>query len=379
MRILIAAGEVSGDRFAAGLASSLAVLCPDVRIIGIGSEALAAAGADLRLDLTTTASIGLTEALPCLFRSLFYLRRAKQLLETEKPDLFIPVDCQGYNLKLARYARKLGVPVVYFIPPQIFFWNDTKRGRAIVPLCGLIVSIYRQGYEFYSALGAKVVFVGHPLLDEMGAAVALLEDIAGKRCIALVPGTRKQEIKRLLPVLLETASGLHAEDEGLLFIIPAANQTHQQQLERRLRGCSLPVRIVAATAGAVLPHCELYIGKSGTVSLEAALARVPALLVYRLSRISYFLLARITGLAKKIRFIGLPNLLLNKEVVPEFLQKQARAELLIRKAKELLYNNKTREAQLSALAAVRRLSGEAGVLERVARAVLEFGEEAGGQ
>ena len=375
MRILMAAGEVSGDRFAAGLARALKETHPDVRIAAIGSEALDAAGVDLRLDLSDTASIGLTEALPGLLHSLNFLRRAKKILKEESPDLFIPVDCQGINLKLIRKAKKLGIPVAYFIPPQNFFWGDGKTGRKMARLCDLIISIYKTGFDFYKSFGGNAVFAGHPLLDEVGGAVSLPVEAEGKRLVALVPGTRRQEIKRLLPVLQETARRLAARDPQLYFLIPAAGRRHRRILERALDGCGLPCGIVDGCAGAVLAKSSLYIGKTGTVSLEAALAGVPALLLYRISRISWLLLAHVAGLARKIRFVGLPNLLLGREVMPEFLQDRVRPDLLFREAEKLLYNIKKRSETEGVRREIVSLLGESGVYARAAAAVSAFMDE----
>lgn len=369
MKFFFSAGEVSGDRFAAGLAAAVTGLDPSIDCVGIGSDAMARAGVRVLADISRTASIGLTESLRHLFPGIAHLRRTRRMLREERPDLLIAVDSQGYNIPLLRAARGMGIPTIYYIPPQNFFWNDRRTCRRVARLSDRILCIYRQGLAMFASLGTDARFVGHPLLDFPSGPAS---GAASGRAVFLAPGARPQETRRLLPVLLGTASALVNIYPDIRFLASAVSERHAGLLRRAAARSGVPLEVSLRPAGEVLPGCVLYLGKSGTVSLEAALAGVPSVLLYKVSRISYFLLSRVAGLSKRLPFIGLPNLIAGKPVVPELIQGRAAESGLFREARRLLEDGRAREAQHEAFASLPALLGEPGTADRAARAVLDF-------
>lgn len=365
MKVFLSAGEASGDRFAAELAGALKAALPQAACCGIGSVALAAAGVRLLLDVSATASIGLTEALATFPRSLRLLRRARRLLRAERPDVFVPVDCQGYNLPLARAAKRAGIPVLWYIPPQEFLWDGVRAGRRTIARADLLLCVYRQAETFYNNLGGNAVFVGHPLAGRIGAPVPQGQP----RRVVLAPGARRQELARLLPPLLQAARLLGARHPELVFQAAAVDAAHGARLAAAAAAAGVALEVCPVPLGEILSGAALYLGKSGTASLEAALAGVPSVLLYKISRTSYFLFSKVLGLGRRLTAVGLPNLLLGRQVVPELLQRRATGRALFMEACPLLEDAAARQAQGEAFRRLAGLLGEPGAAVRAAQEV----------
>lgn len=368
--VMIVAGEASGDQHGAKLVAEMRRLDPTIFFCGIGGKALASAGVRILVDTAVLTVVGITEVfakLPVVYRSLAL---AKKLLQSLKPDLLILIDFPDFNLRVATAARKLGIPVLYYISPQIWAW---RRGR--VKKIGRLVShmavILPFEADFYSAHGIPVTFVGHPLLDritgdeEEGDTV---EDPAERTLIGLLPGSREVEIKRLLPVMLDAAERMHKQDPRLKFAVSVAPTVERKMMEAMIkgRGRDGSISLSEIPVEWLFGRCRLVVAASGTVTLQAAIAGTPMVIIYKVSPISYWLGRALI----RVDHIGLINLIAGRRLVPELIQDQATAESISDQAFDLLVDDE-RLAQLKQdLLTARRVLGEAGASRRVAQIAL---------
>ena len=331
----MSAGEASGDRLAAGLVREIRIQNPEWRVCGIGSRFMREAGLELLLDVTHTSAIGISESLRVLPSALAAIRQAKRLLKRVRPDVFVAVDCQGMNLILAKTARKFGARIVYFIPPQNFLWNDIRHGRKTAARVDLFLNIYTSGHDFYKALGGKSVYCGHPLLDIASREAREVRTTEGARggakrsgnrrkTVALIAGARKNELRRFIPLLAESAAHIRERCPHVRFITPVTGPEHEQEL---LEGFARRgIEVTALPGEGIFAQADAAVIKSGTMALEAAFALCPYAIFYRISALSWFIMARLWGLRKKIRYISLPNILSRKELAREFIQDEARPD-----------------------------------------------------
>lgn len=364
--IFVSAGELSGDRLAAGVIRQLP---PGLRVAGIGGPALAGAGMELLLDITATAAVGISEALRGLFPALSALSRARRLLRRLQPRLLLLVDCQGFNLPLAAGAKRLGIRTVYLIPPQNFLWNDRRMAAKLAVRVDYLLHIYRRSEQFYSEAGIPGEFIGHPLLDLQ----PVVERAPQKPPrYLLLPGSRRHELRRHLPLFAAAALELRRRSGDCTVVFAAADRRAYDEIERFVKKKGLSVQIIRAASWPVVEagRCCAALCKSGTAVLQCALAGLPAVAVYRLSKISWFVLRRLLRLHKKIPFVTLPNLLTGRRLVPELLQQEAQPEKL---AAELLALD---EAQLqSGFDELHRQAGTPGGCRRAAEALCRLLED----
>jgi len=368
--VMIVAGEASGDQHGAKLVAEMRRSNPTIFFCGIGGKALASAGVRILVDTAVLTVVGITEVfakLPVVYRSLAL---AKKLLQSLNPDLLILIDFPDFNLRVATAARKLGIPVLYYISPQIWAW---RRGR--VKKIGRLVShmavILPFEADFYSAHGIPVTFVGHPLLDritgdeEEGDTV---EDSAERTLIGLLPGSREVEIKRLLPVMLDAAERMHKQDPRLKFAVSVAPTVERKMLEAMIksRGRDGSISLSEIPVERLFGRCRLVVAASGTVTLQAAIAGTPMVIIYKVSPISYWLGRALI----RVDHIGLINLIAGRRLVPELIQDQATAESISEQVFDLLADDE-RLAQLKQdLLTAGRVLGEAGASRRVAQIAL---------
>lgn len=368
--VMIVAGEASGDQHGAKLVAEMRRSNPTIFFCGIGGKALASAGVRILVDTAVLTVVGITEVfakLPVVYRSLAL---AKKLLQSLNPDLLILIDFPDFNLRVATAARKLGIPVLYYISPQIWAW---RRGR--VKKIGRLVShmavILPFEADFYSAHGIPVTFVGHPLLDritgdeEEGDTV---EDSAERTLIGLLPGSREVEIKRLLPVMLDAAERMHKQDPRLKFAVSVAPTVERKMMEAMIkgRGRDGSISLSEIPVERLFGRCRLVVAASGTVTLQAAIAGTPMVIIYKVSPISYWLGRALI----RVDHIGLINLIAGRRLVPELIQDQATAESISDQAFDLLVDDE-RLAQLKQdLLTAGRVLGEAGASRRVAQIAL---------
>ncbi|MDR1453853.1 MAG: lipid-A-disaccharide synthase [Candidatus Margulisbacteria bacterium] len=369
--IFISAIETSGDLHAARLAAAIQKQTrAKIKFSGFGGEALRKAGMEILADLTSCSTVGLLEPLRYLPAYLCALGKLKKYLRRARPDLFLCVDGQGFNLPAAKYARKLGIPVVYYISPQEWLWGTPAAGKKIAAICDLIISIFPEEQAFYQKLGGRSIYNGHPLSEIAARQKINLKMFrrkhqlaADKPLVALFPGSRRQELANLLPVFLQIVKLSRGREQ---FVIAAASAYCLKTLRRKVRN----IPVVYGENYALLAAADIVLSATGTITLEAALLGAPIIAVYKFPKFSYWLINKL--LAQKIpQYKALPNMLAGKEIMPERIQNFTAAELSALLAKTLYNKNKLRQIKAEFRKLRARLSAK-DVLKKNARAVLDL-------
>ncbi|HET8723470.1 MAG TPA: lipid-A-disaccharide synthase [Anaeromyxobacteraceae bacterium] len=366
--VLIVAAEASADLHAARALEELRRLRPGVRAFGVGGPRLRAAGIEALFPAEELNVMGLAEVLPKIPRILRVLRGLREAAEERRPRVALLVDSPDFNLRLAKHLKRLGVRVVYYVSPMIWAW---RRGRArkIARLVDRMLCILPFEERFYAGTGVSARFVGHPFAER-----ALPGDAAGYRkalglpdgrtTVAILPGSRRSEIERLLPPMLDAAELVRGRHPDVQFVIPVAQTLSEADLRPALaRHPALDVRLVAGRADESVGASDAALVKSGTSVLEAALMARPMVVVYKVAWLTY-LVGRL--LVHGVKHMALVNLLAGRTVVPELLQREASPERMAAEIDRLLSDPGARRAQLDALDEVRRSLGEPGAARRVA-------------
>jgi lipid-A-disaccharide synthase len=374
---MVVAGEASGDLHGATLTRAVVSLAPGLSLVGMGGPRMEAAGVRLLHGIDRAGVVGGTEALgrlPALIRTFRALERS---LGELRPRALVLIDFPDFNLRLARRARRRGIPVVYFMAPQVWAWRR-GRLRAMARDVTRVLAVFPFEMGLYQDAGVPVEFVGHPILDVLPALdrLAARAGLAGEeeRLIGLLPGSRVAEVRRHLPVLLGAARRILAREPRARFALPLAQTIPAADVEGPIRDAGLAVRVMAGEAYRVMAGADLLLLASGTAALEAACYGTPMVVLYRLSRLSHAL-ARL--LVRGVSHISLPNILSGRGVVPELIQGDATPARLSRAAHTLLRDGQARARQEAVLREVRARLGQPGAGERAARAVLrEAGHDA---
>ena len=372
-RVLLVAGEASGDLHAADLVTALRQHLPDVEVFGLGGERLREAGMRTVADSSEVATVGVTEATGRLRVLVRTYRALARVLREEPPDLCVLVDFPEFNLRLARVAKRAGVPVLYYIGPQVWAWRR-GRVRKIARRVDRLAVVFPFEPPLYAPRLPAVEFVGHPLLDRVRVTRSREETFArygldpARRTVVLLPGSRLTEIEKLLPPLLDAARRLAREDD-CQFALALAHTLTCADVESRLAGAGVSVPIVSGDTYNLVAACDLALVTSGTATLECALLECPMVIVYRLAPVSW-LLARL--LVHGVRCVGMPNIVAGHEIVPELLQKQATGERIAAAAQGILRDPVRRAAMIEELRGVRRRLGRGGAAGRAAAIALEM-------
>lgn len=325
----IVVGEASGDLLGAGLMRALKQHFPDAVFQGIGGPRMLAEGFQSLFPQDRLAVMGLVEPLARLPELLRIRRSLRQHFLRQRPSVFIGIDSPDFNLDLELSLRKQGIKTVHYVSPSVWAWRQ-GRIKKIAQAVDLMLTLLPFEADFYRDNSVPVAYVGHPLADEIplqpNPAAALealqLTDIAaGKKIIALLPGSRSGEVSRMGPLFWQVADYCAAKQKDLLFLVPSANAARHQQLEEQLQGFStdLPIRLVEGQSHKIMEASDVVVMASGTTTLEAMLLKRPMVIAYKVAALTYALLAKLV----KVKFIGLPNLLANRGVVPEFIQERA--------------------------------------------------------
>jgi lipid-A-disaccharide synthase len=370
-RILIIAGEASGDLHGANLAKALKALDPGVTIAGVGGAAMQAAGVRLVRDLGQFDVIGMIgpSALAALARRLFEIRR---LFRSEPWDAVVLIDHPGLNLRYAYFAKAAGLRVIYYIAPQIWAWRP-GRIHWIKRRVDHVIVILPFEKALYDRAGIPCTFVGHPLLD----AVAPRYDRDSLRTrfglepggpvIGLLPGSRSGEVRALLPILLDAADKLARREPGTQFVLAQASTIQDNLLQSLLRESPVRVTVVKEQASEVMAVSDLVLVASGTATLQAAVVGTPMVLLYRTTTLTYWL-ARVLI---RVQWIGLVNLVAGRSVVPELIQSEATGERVYREAVRLLEDESAYNHMKRDLEQVKADLGDPGASLRAAQAVLK--------
>jgi len=369
--VMIIAGEASGDLHGAKLVQAMRQREPSLFFCGIGSLALKRAGVRVLVDASELSVVGITEAIAKIPILLKGIGMAKMLLKSLHPDLLILIDFPDFNLHLAATAKKLGIPVLYYISPQIWAW---RRGRVhkIRKLVDHIAVILPFEEAFYKAFGIPVTFVGHPLLDEdpSGLDAVSYNGASDQPVIGLLPGSRDKEIVRHLPLMMEAARTLSERFKDIRFIVSHAPSVKKNRIEPIIqdhRG-NADLKLVDDPVGNIFKQSKLVVAASGTVTLEAAISGTPTVIVYKVSPISYWL----GKVLIRVKHIGLANLIAGREVVPELLQKSASSKNIADTVSRMLNDEAGLEHTMKELFHIKTALGSPGASERVAEIALRM-------
>ena len=369
---MLVAGEASGDLHGAALCRALRGLDPGCRLFGMGGARMAAEGVKLLVDVTTKAAVGGSREafgqVPRLYRAYRELRAVFE--SAERPAVLVLIDFPEFNLRLARAARSAHIPVVYFIPPQIWAWRG-RRVKTIRRLVSLVLAVFPFEAPLYRRAGVPVEFVGHPLLDQLQAAPT--REAARRRLgidertavVGLLPGSRHHEVVGVLPAMRDAAAEVLRTAPGTRFVLGLAPTIERELVAHHLAG-GPPVEIVEGQTHAVIRAADLALVTSGTVTLEAALLGTPMVVCYRLSPLTEL----VVRLLIRVPWVSLANLTLGRAVVPELVRPATMRQCLAREALRLLTDAGARETQRAAFGELAGQLGEPGVGTRAARLVL---------
>lgn len=370
--LFLSAGEVSGDLHGAHLARALSAALPGVRLVGVGGARMREAGVEVLADVTAHSAVGLTEQLPHVWPVLKAFQQAKRALAELRPQAVVLVDYQGANLDLARHARTLGLPTVYYIAPQDWLWGFKRGPAKVAAAVDRLIAVFPREADVYRAAGARVDYVGHPLIDIL-AASGLSAPAEGAPLVALLPGSRAQEVAALLPVFLDAAARLHQARPGLRFALPVASPHLEAAARAAIAGSNLPIELHAGRSHDLLRRARVALAASGTATLEAALLDVPCVAAYKVSALTAWIAERLLH----GRYVTLPNIVAEREVIPECLQARACGAVLAETALGLLDEGPARAAMQAGYAEVRERLGGPGAVARAAAVIREVALGAG--
>ena len=370
--VLIIAGEISGDMHGANLVAELRRQDPDVECYGIGGEHMRAAGVDTLYDVRDMAVMGFVEVV----RHYGFFKRVFQemtdLVRMRKPDLVVLIDYPGFNLRFAKVVRQLKVRVVYYICPQVWAWHRSRIGL-MAQLVKRLIVIFPFEKDVFAETSLKVDFVGHPLVDEIWKELAAPEPALpwkGPSRVALLPGSRRQEVERILPTMMSAAALLEKRKPGTSFILAAPSEEIADLIRRMLDGLTVKpwvCEIVVGQTRQVLRQARAAIVASGTATVETALLGCPMIVVYKAAALTYFF----GRLLVKIPHIGMVNVVARRLVCPEFIQGNATPSALAAALEPLLDDTPERKEMLEGLREVSALLGEGGASARAAALVLQ--------
>lgn len=381
MRLFLSTGEVSGDLQGGLLVAALyrraAALGLDLEVVALGGDRIAAAGAQVLADTTGLGAIGLVEPLRYVRATQRLQRQTKAFLSENPPDLAVLVDYMGGNLPLGRYLRKRypTLPIFYYIAPQEWVWSlGEGNTRRLIGFADEILAIFPQEAKYFEARGARVRWVGHPLLDRLAdgptraEARQRLELGVDQVAIALFPASRTQELTYLMPPMFAAAQRLQAQRPEVCFLIPAAMERYRGAIAQAVQDYGLRAQVLEDSPVAIAA-ADLAIAKSGTVNLELALQNVPQVVIYRVSEVTAWVAKYL--LRFSLPFMSPPNLVNFEAVVPELLQYEVTPERIVAEALTLL-EDPGRQRMLAGYARMRQSLGEPGVCDRAAAIILEW-------
>ncbi|MFM1827660.1 MAG: hypothetical protein RLY67_1041 [Pseudomonadota bacterium] len=374
-RVVIAAGEPSGDRHASHLIKELRRRLPNVSVYGMGGEASRAAGMECWVDIKGMAVIGLIEVLRHYRTISRALQTMKHRLEACRPDILILVDYVEFNLKLASHAKSIGIRVLFYISPQVWAWRSGRAARIRRSVDAMAV-LFPFEVEFYKNAGIPVRYVGNPLVDDFEQSggrerwYPLRDSLAREEsrfCIGLLPGSRDSEIERHLDLMLQTAARLRKRLQAPRFILAIAPNLSTEEMVRR-RCIEEGIEIIEGGAGEVFCSAHAILTSSGTATLEAGLHAVPMAVIYKTSQLTYLILKRLILIPN----IALINIVHGRSIVAEFIQGEANPAALSDHMESLIRNPDMRIAMTESLKSTLDKLGEPGGSARVAQMAIEL-------
>ncbi len=373
LSIMFSAGESSGDQHAANMFLELKKHQPDIKGFGMGGAKMALAGIDIRYDSGSIGVIGVVEVLKHYSEIRRALKLIQQLVSTERPDLLVCVDYKEFNLKLARFAKQCGVKVLFYVSPQVWAWRPGRvktYGKAI----DMMAVIFPFETTYYDAENVPVRYVGHPSVDKVHPQRSRLEDMAifnldeGNPVIGLLPGSRANEINRLLPIMLAAAEILQARIPGIQFMLPQADSISDELLESYMRQSLVKITVIKNQPYDVIQCCDVVMTTSGTATIEIALLTVPMVITYKLAALTYWLGRWLVNTP----FIGLPNIILGKGFIKELIQYEATSENLAEEIQRILTDKFYADQMRDNLNQVKQQLGHGGGSKNMAELALEI-------
>ena len=373
LSIMFSAGESSGDQHAANMFLELKKHQPDIKGFGMGGAKMALAGIDIRYNSGSIGVIGVVEVLKHYGEIRRALKLIQQLVSTERPDLLVCVDYKEFNLKLARFAKQCGVKVLFYVSPQVWAWRPGRvktYGKAI----DMMAVIFPFETTYYDAENVPVRYVGHPSVDKVHPQRSRLEDMAifnldeGNPVIGLLPGSRANEINRLLPIMLAAAEILQARIPGIQFMLPQADSISDELLESYMRQSLVKITVIKNQPYDVIQCCDVVMTTSGTATIEIALLTVPMVITYKLAAFTYWLGRWLVNTP----FIGLPNIILGKGFIKELIQYEATSENLAEEIERILTDKFYADQMRDNLNQVKQQLGHGGGSKNMAELALEI-------
>lgn len=372
-RILIAAGEASGDLHASCLVKAMLELEPNLHFYGMGGEKLREAGGRIIFDISKLSVMGITEVIRHLGHIYHVFKWFKKSLKNDRPDLIILIDYPEFNLRLAKAAKGYNIPVLYYISPQIWAWR-TKRIKKIGKLVDKMIVVFPFELSLYEREGVDVSFVGHPLLDIVKVKKSEEENVKRfgldeqKKTIGLLPGSRLSEVKRILPPMIGAAQQLSKRFEHLQFILPIAPGLKKEEVVKQTENPTVAITVVDNSIYEVIDISYLVVVASGTATLETSLLSTPMVIIYKMSPLSYLIGRSLV----KVPYIGMANIIAGKKVVPELIQGEATAERITDEVTRLLEDNFYHQGICEELTSIKKKLGEPGASKRAAKIALNM-------
>ena len=373
LSVMFSAGESSGDQHAANMFLELKKHQPDIKGFGMGGAKMALAGIDIRYDSGSIGVIGVVEVLKHYGEIRRALKLIQQLVSTERPDLLVCVDYKEFNLKLARFAKQCGIKVLFYVSPQVWAWRPGRvktYGKAI----DMMAVIFPFETTYYDAENVPVRYVGHPSVDKVHPQRSRLEDMAifnldeSNPVIGLLPGSRANEINRLLPIMLAAAEILQARIPGIQFILPQADSISDELLENYMDRSPVKITVIKNQPYDVIQCCDVVMTTSGTATIEIALLTVPMVITYKLAALTYWLGRWLVNTP----FIGLPNIILGKGFIKELIQHEATSENLAEEIERILTDKFYADQMRDNLNQVKQQLGQGGGSKNMAELALEI-------
>ena len=365
---MIVAGEASGDIYGARLVLALKELAPDITFFGLGGPEMENAGVGVIHQVSDISVVGLTEIIPRIRHISRILSDLKKSLKGNPPDLLILIDYPGFNLNLAKKAHSLGIPVFYYIPPQMWAWRE-RRVKKIGQRVDRVAVILPFEREFYQKHGLEADYVGHPLLDlslpskdkneiRKDLGISYEHD----PIVALLPGSRAEEIIRLMPPMMDAAEIISRSYPRLCCILPLATTVGEDLVKPYLENVTVDIRIGRSDTKELLKIADLALIASGTATLEAAIMETPMVIAYKVSPLTYIF----GRLLVRVSYIGLVNLVAGKAIIPELIQGNATGSRLAEQALAILENGGMRREMKKELQLVREQLGRGGASKKAA-------------
>lgn len=373
-RVMIVTGEASGDLHGSNLIKAAKVIDPEMLFFGVGGQRMAEVDCEVLIPSEELAVMGIVEVLghlPIIWRSF---QRLKKILHgPERPDALVLIDFPEFNLRLAKQAKRAGVPVLYYVSPQVWAW---RRGRVkkIAQVVDRLAAILPFEPDLYQGLDIDVRYVGNPLLDELPQPRSKDEFLNAigvpgeKRIVGLFPGSRNSEIRYMFDTLLETGAEIAKQVPDCHFLVPLASSLKSEELQDRLDASGLPATLVQADVYDTINACEAIATVSGTVTLQIALLGTPMVILYKMSPLTYV----IGRLLVKVPHIGLANIVAGRQVAKEFIQDQAHPQDLAQEILCILHDEEYRNVLRSGLSGVQERMGQPGCSTRVAEMLSEM-------